>query len=162
MKEAIGLCIKTQQYSNLVSMINSDTEAVQAFERLHKLNVDGPKANDDMKVVRDIRNNTFHYSLDESSELYAKTISDMIARGERYCEIAQQRRLPDRFELADRLFQNMFFKQLLDMEIADKDAAGIRFNKIGEFLAQVGDDISIVSRSLSQGLLNQYRDRTVG
>lgn len=159
-KETIGLCIKTKQFSNLMNMIERDDGAAKAFGRLHKLNVEGPKVNEDMRQVRDIRNNTFHYSLDESPDLYASTIADMLARGERFCEIAQERRSPDRFELADRLFQNMFFRQLLNIDLSNPEDTGDRMAKTAQFLAQAGDDISNVARSISQGLLNKYRDKT--
>lgn len=156
-REAIGLCNKTEKFPNLLELIKRDPHgAAESFDHLLKLNVEGPKNNSDMELVWNIRNNTFHYCLDDSSDSYSKTIVKMLERGERFIKIGKQRTFPDRFEPVDQLFQRTFLTQILGIEIENPVEAGKRFNVVAQTLVQIGDDVSVIARAMSQGITELY------
>lgn len=76
-----------------------------------------------MKTVKNIRDETFHYCLDDAEEKYAKAIDIKLKRKERYIKIKQERSFPDRFEPADELFYTMFITQILGIDTKDSDRA---------------------------------------
>jgi hypothetical protein len=156
-REAVGLCRETQNHENLMAIIEKDKHgAKEAFERLKKWTDEGPKNNSDMELVVAIRNVTYHYVLTEGPERYKKTIDEMLAHGEKYVAIQADREPPLRFAPADKLFQNMFFGQVLGVDVRDIAAAGKRLNEIAIILASAANDFDIVAKAISNGLVQAY------
>lgn len=156
-REAIGLCKKTRDYPNLLEMImKGKNGSSQAFERLSEMSDAGPKNNLAMRIVRDIRNSTFHYCLDDSEMLYLKSIETKIKRGEKAIRINPKRSVPDRFELADELYNELFLTQILQVDLKDLSKTEMILNETAEAMAQMGDDVGNVARSLSQGFIENY------